>query len=182
MGIPLWIWLIIGMTLLSWIIPDGIPGEEFVLPAIAVIGLLLRRRLMRKFYQQQYQQYQQYRQGQASGAGGTAGAGTGGAYGTAGGGPYGAGQSSSSFYSRFKNWGAGYGGQPPNTGPQKDPHDILGVKRGASMDEIKKAYRERLKKYHPDKVASLNLGSEYREMFEEKTMEIQKAYEALGGK
>jgi molecular chaperone DnaJ len=50
------------------------------------------------------------------------------------------------------------------------------------MDEIKKAYREQIKKYHPDKVESLKLGPEYRSMFEEKTMEIQKAYESLGGK
>jgi DnaJ-domain-containing protein 1 len=177
MGIPIWIWLIVGMSLLSWIIPDGIPGEEFILPAIAIIGLLLRRRLMRKYYQQQYQQY---RQGHTAGAGAA-----GGAYGGGGGGSYGAGsagQSSSSFYNRFRNWGAGFQQPPPGSGTLKDPHDILGVKRGASMDEIKKAYRDQLKKFHPDKVESLKLGPEYRSMFEEKTMEIQKAYESLGGK
>jgi hypothetical protein len=177
MGIPIWIWLIVGLSLLSWILPDPIPGEEFILPAIAVIGLLLRWRL-RKYYQQQYKQYQQQQQ--------TAGAGAaGGAYGGGAGGSYGAGsagQSSSSFYSRFRNWGAGFQPSPPGSGMVKDPHDILGVKRGASMDEIKKAYREQIKKFHPDKVESLKLGPEYRSMFEEKTMEIQKAYESLGGK
>jgi DnaJ-domain-containing protein 1 len=169
------------MTLLSWIIPDGIPGEEFILPAIAVIGLLLRRRLMRNFYQRQYQQYQQYRQGQTGRSGtysqGAYGSGSAGGYG-----PGSSGQSSSSFYSRFRNWGGGFQQPSPGTGSLKDPHDILGVSRNASMDEIKKAYRDQLKKYHPDKVESLKLGPEYREMFEEKTMEIQKAYEALGGK
>jgi DnaJ-domain-containing protein 1 len=50
------------------------------------------------------------------------------------------------------------------------------------MEEIKKAYREKLKKYHPDIVANLKLGDDYREMFEEKTREIQHAYEQLGGK
>jgi len=176
MGIPIWIWLIIGLSLLSWIIPDGIPGEEFILPAVAIIGLLLRRRLMRKHYQQQYQQYQQQQTAGAGAAGGAYGGGAGGSYG-----PGSAGQSSSSFYSRFRNWGAGFQ-PPPGSGTAKDPHDILGVKRGASMDEIKKAYREQIKKYHPDKVESLRLGPEYRSMFEEKTMEIQKAYESLGGK
>ncbi|MCK5095664.1 MAG: DnaJ domain-containing protein [Spirochaetes bacterium] len=59
---------------------------------------------------------------------------------------------------------------------------MLGVDRGAPMDEIKKAYRNKLKKFHPDIVANLKLGAEYREMFEEKTREIQRAYEQLGGK
>ena len=163
MRIPWWIWLVIGLSIVSWIVPDGIPGEEFILPAIAVIGLLLRRRLINS-YKQQYQQYQQGQTGASS-------AGTGGA-----------GQSSNSFYSRFRNWNPGFQPPPPGSGPQKDPYDILGVRRGAGTEEIKRAYRDQLKKYHPDKVASLKLDPEYREMFEEKTREIQKAYEALGGK
>ncbi len=32
----------------------------------------------------------------------------------------------------------------------KSPYDILGIKKGASDDEIKKAYRKLAKKYHPD--------------------------------
>lgn len=32
------------------------------------------------------------------------------------------------------------------------PHEILGVRIGATEDEIQKAYRERMKQYHPDKV------------------------------
>jgi curved DNA-binding protein CbpA len=35
----------------------------------------------------------------------------------------------------------------------KDPYAALGLKRGASDDEIKRAYRKLALKYHPDKQA-----------------------------
>jgi DnaJ-domain-containing protein 1 len=168
MRIPWWIWILFGLTAISWIVPDGIPGEEFLLPALAITGLLLRRFMMKNYYQQQYKNYQS--SGGASG--GTYGAGAGSA----------GSQSSSSFYNRFRGWGAGFQ-QPPGPGTAvKDPYSVLGVTKGASMDAIKKAYRDKLKKYHPDVISSLKLGPEYREMFEEKTREIQDAYEKLGGK
>jgi len=173
MRIPIWIWIVIGLSVLSWIIPDGIPGEEFILPAIAVSGLLLRR-LRMKNYQQQYQQYQKQ---SAGGPGSSTGpTGPAGSAGSASGGG-----SAGSFYSRFRNW-SGAGFQQPQQPLGKDPYTILGINRGASIDEIKKAYRDKLKKFHPDVIENLKLGPEYREMFEEKTREIQKAYESLGGK
>ena len=54
----------------------------------------------------------------------------------------------------------------------KDLYDALGVSRGASQDEIKKAYRKLVRQYHPDK----NPGDEEAE---ERFKEIQGAYDVL---
>lgn len=54
----------------------------------------------------------------------------------------------------------------------KDYHYILGVKPGASIDEIKRAYRKLSLKFHPDK----NDGDEF---FTERFKDIQEAYEYL---
>lgn len=168
MRIPWWILLLLGFSLINAIVPDPIPIVDELVPLLIGVFFLIRLFANRKFYKAQHQQYKQYQQGQA-GAGGT---------GTASG--TGAGQSSSSFYNRFRNWNAGFQA-PPGSVPHKDPHDVLSVRRGASMDEVKKAYRNQLKKFHPDKLKGLKLGPEYTEMFEEKTREIQEAYKALGG-
>ena len=61
-----------------------------------------------------------------------------------------------------------------------DPLEVLGVRRGASPDAIRSAYREMLSKYHPDKVS--HLGEEFQKMAHEKVIDIKKAYEALGGR
>jgi curved DNA-binding protein len=56
--------------------------------------------------------------------------------------------------------------------PQRDLYEILGVARGASGDEVKKAYRRLAKKYHPD----VNPGNEAAE---EKFKEVTAAFEVL---
>lgn len=56
-----------------------------------------------------------------------------------------------------------------------DPYEVLGVSRGASQEEIKKAYRELAKKYHPDK----HPDSPMREIANEKMKQINEAYDAI---
>ncbi len=55
----------------------------------------------------------------------------------------------------------------------RDPYQILGVKKTASLDEIKKAYRSLAKKHHPD----LNPGNKQNE---EKFKEISHAFDQIG--
>lgn len=57
----------------------------------------------------------------------------------------------------------------------KNPYDVLGVSRNASEDEIKRAYREQSRKYHPD----ANVDNPLAELAEEKFKEIQEAYDAI---
>jgi DnaJ like chaperone protein len=60
-----------------------------------------------------------------------------------------------------------------------DYHLVLGVKKGASKDTIKQAYRKACKENHPDKVA--HLGEDFRLKAEEKMKIINKAYDHLMG-
>lgn len=57
----------------------------------------------------------------------------------------------------------------------RDPYEVLGVSKNASIDEIKAAYKELVKKYHPDKYRDNPLSS----LAEEKMKEINEAYESL---
>ena len=54
---------------------------------------------------------------------------------------------------------------------------ILEIDKSASNDEIKKAYRKMVKKYHPDKLR--HLGEEHVKGAEEKFRRVQKAYEHI---
>ncbi len=54
---------------------------------------------------------------------------------------------------------------------------ILEVSPNASWKEIQAAYRDKSKKYHPDRVS--HLGKEFSQLANEKFVEIQNAYELL---
>lgn len=53
--------------------------------------------------------------------------------------------------------------------------DVLGVTPNASIEEIKTAYHEKVRQYHPDRVA--DLGEELRRMAEHGMKELNAAYE-----
>ncbi len=57
----------------------------------------------------------------------------------------------------------------------RDPYEVLGVSRNASQEEIKKAYRELSRKYHPDSYANNPLA----DLAEEKFKEVQEAYQQI---
>ncbi|MDP7353960.1 MAG: DnaJ domain-containing protein [Desulfobacterales bacterium] len=57
----------------------------------------------------------------------------------------------------------------------KDPYTILEVDRNATAEEIKKAYRRLVNKYHPDKV--VHLGEEFKKLAEKHFKEVQEAYQ-----
>lgn len=56
-----------------------------------------------------------------------------------------------------------------------DPYQVLGVDSAASEDEIKKAYRQLSRKYHPD----ANINNPNKAQAEEKFKDVQQAYEQI---
>ncbi|RAP31289.1 hypothetical protein DID76_03125 [Candidatus Marinamargulisbacteria bacterium SCGC AG-414-C22] len=58
-----------------------------------------------------------------------------------------------------------------------DLYAALGLTPEATRDDIKKAYKESCKKYHPDKVQ--HLGDDFKTFAEEKIKKINKAYDVL---
>ena len=56
-----------------------------------------------------------------------------------------------------------------------NPYEVLGVKPGATPDEIKSAYRKLIKQYHPDKF----IDNPLKNLAEDKMIEINEAYDSL---
>ena len=57
----------------------------------------------------------------------------------------------------------------------KNPYEVLGVSPNATESEIKTAYRNLAKKYHPDKYTNSPLA----DVAEEKMKEVNEAYDAI---
>lgn len=58
-----------------------------------------------------------------------------------------------------------------------DAFEILGIKRSSESNEITKAYREKIARYHPDKL--LHLGDEFQDIADYKTKKFVSAYQFL---
>lgn len=59
--------------------------------------------------------------------------------------------------------------------PMRDPYQVLGVPSTASDDEVKKAYRDLARKYHPDNYQDNPLA----DLAQERMKEINEAYEEV---
>ena len=61
----------------------------------------------------------------------------------------------------------------------RDYYEILGVERAADADEVKRAYRKLISANHPDKLAAKGLPESMRPVAEERSRELNKAYDLI---
>ncbi len=72
-----------------------------------------------------------------------------------------------------------YSENPASRGQPEEGIAILKLPATATKDQIRKAYRTAMKQYHPDNFAGLS--PEFRELAEEKSKQINRAYQKLTG-
>lgn len=112
------------------------------------------------------------------------GGGTGYGYGGTTGSGYGSSQSSGGSYGGGYSGGydGGYSGGSQGYGSAKskrDPYEILGLSKDATFSEIKKKYRELVKKYHPDILMGKGADEEIIQEGTKRLQEINEAYKIL---
>jgi DnaJ like chaperone protein len=72
-------------------------------------------------------------------------------------------------------------GAPPSKRRLEDAYAVLGVATDASDTEVKRAYRRLMSRNHPDKLAARGLPESMRELAEERSREINTAYDLIKG-
>jgi hypothetical protein len=60
-----------------------------------------------------------------------------------------------------------------------DPHRVLGVREGASPEELKSAYHKLCNQNHPDRIRSLALGPDFENLATQNMTRINAAYAQL---
>ena len=77
-----------------------------------------------------------------------------------------------------RNASSGQTGQYGASQAPKSAYEILGLSPSASVDEIKKHYRELISRYHPDKFSGMK-DPDFTKLAEQKFQQVQGAYEDL---
>ncbi len=80
---------------------------------------------------------------------------------------------------RAATGGPSAAGAPPRQDQLADAYAALGVSRNANPAEIKRAYRKLMSQNHPDKLASRGLPESMRPVAEERSREINSAYDLI---
>ena len=107
------------------------------------------------------------------------GSGTGYGYGGTAGSGYGGSQSSSGYGGYSSGYGGYSSGSQGSAKSKRDPYEILGLSKDATFNEIKKKYRELVKKYHPDILMGKGADEEIIQEGTKKLQEINEAYKIL---
>jgi DnaJ like chaperone protein len=80
---------------------------------------------------------------------------------------------------RATTGGASAAGAPPRTDRLHDAYAALGITANATPAEIKRAYRKLISQNHPDKLASRGLPESMRPVAEERSRELNSAYDLI---
>ena len=82
------------------------------------------------------------------------------------------------LFSQQQQYSGGANGTPSKS-DIANAYSILGLEKGASEAEVKKAYRRLMSQHHPDKLISKGLPEEMIQIATDKSQQIQKAYELI---
>jgi len=68
---------------------------------------------------------------------------------------------------------------PRSSTPEPDPYQVLGITEQAANQDIKKAYRQLMSQYHPDKMSGRDVPKTMREYADQRVREVRAAYDKL---